>query len=101
MKSIAVYIKTTLIGGILVVLPTYVTLLLLAKVANGLLTLIAPITALIPESAQSRQLIAVLLLVMICFVAGLALRSGRGIRAVSYLEKAVLNRLPATLCCAD
>jgi uncharacterized membrane protein len=94
MKSIALSVRTTLIGGVLVVLPTYVTLLLLAKVAKGLLTAIMPITSMIPESTHYRVLIAVLLLVALCFVAGLVLRSGPGIRATGHLEKSVLNKLP-------
>ena len=52
MKALAEFSKTTLIGGILIVLPIYVSLLLLAKAAKGLLALLSPITAAIPASVE-------------------------------------------------
>jgi len=39
MKAIAEFAKTTLIGGLLFILPLYICLLLLAKAALGLLAL--------------------------------------------------------------
>ena len=37
MRALAEFTKTTLIGGILIILPIYVAVLLLAKAAKGLL----------------------------------------------------------------
>jgi len=48
MRTIAEFTKTTLIGGILIVLRIYVSLLLLAKAVQGLLAAVKPITAGIP-----------------------------------------------------
>jgi hypothetical protein len=48
MRSIAEFTKTTLIGGILIVLRIYVSLLLLAKAVQGLLAAVKPLTAGIP-----------------------------------------------------
>jgi hypothetical protein len=48
MRSIAEFTKTTLIDGILIVLPIYVSLLLLAEAVQGLLAAVRPITAGIP-----------------------------------------------------
>jgi hypothetical protein len=45
MKMNAEFMKTTLIGGFLIVLPVYVSLLLLAKAFQGLLAMVKPITA--------------------------------------------------------
>ena len=52
MKTLAEFTKTTLIGGVLIILPIYVSVLLLAKAAKGLLALISPITAGIPASSS-------------------------------------------------
>ena len=50
MRTIAEFTKTTLIGGILIILPIYVSLLLLAKAVQGLLAAMKPITAVIPAT---------------------------------------------------
>ena len=94
MKALAEFAKTTLIGGILIILPIYVSLLLLAKAAKGLLALLSPITAAIPASVESREIMAVLVLAAVCFVAGAIARTGPGLRAKKAFERAVLERLP-------
>ena len=70
MKTLAEFTKTTLIGESIIILPIYVSVLLLAKAAKGLLALISPITAGIPASLEVREIIAVLGLAAVCFVAG-------------------------------
>jgi uncharacterized membrane protein len=94
MKSLAEFTKTTLIGGILIILPIYVSLLLLAKAVTGLLALLKPITAGIPASLEFRGVLAVLALLALCFIAGLIVRTGPGLRAKNAFEQAVLEKLP-------
>lgn len=94
MKTLAEFTKTTLIGGLLIILPIYVAVLLLAKAATSVLALLAPVTAQLPAGVEFRQLIAIVLLVAICFVVGLIVRTGPGLRAKNALEQAVLERLP-------
>ena len=40
MRSLAEFVKTTLVGGILIVLPIYVAILLIAKATGGLLAVL-------------------------------------------------------------
>jgi uncharacterized membrane protein len=94
MRTLAEFTKTTLIGGILIVLPIYISLLLLIKAVMGLLALLKPITAGIPGSLEFRQLLAFIALFAVCFVAGLIVRTGPGLRAKNAFEQAVLERLP-------
>ena len=94
MKTLAEFAKTTLIGGVLIILPIYVAVLLLAKAVNGLMALLAPVTAQIPAGVEFRQIIAILVLIAICFVVGLVVRTGPGLRAKNAFERAVLERLP-------
>lgn len=94
MKGLAQFTKTTLIGGLLIVLPIYFTVLLLAKTLSGLLALLSPVTATIPAGVQFREVIAILLVVAICFVAGLVVRTGPGLRAMNALEHSLLERIP-------
>lgn len=94
MKTLAEFAKTTLIGGVLVILPIYIAILLLAKAVKGLLSLLAPVTAQLPAGVEFRQIIAILLLVAVCFVVGLIVRTGPGLRAKNAFEHAILEKLP-------
>ena len=94
MKTLIEFVKTTLIGGVLIVLPIYVCILLLAKAINGLLGLLAPITAGIPDVIEMRRLAAAVTLVALCFLIGLVVRTGPGLRWKNAFEATVLTKLP-------
>jgi len=94
LKKIAEFAKTTLIGGLLVILPVYICILLIAKSVSMLAALVSPITNQIPTALQFRQLFAFLILIAGCFLAGLILRTGPGIRAKNALERNLLERIP-------
>jgi uncharacterized membrane protein len=94
MKGLAEFTKTTLIGGLLVVLPIYLSILLLAKTLSGILALLSPVTAAVPAGEQFRQVIAILIVFAFCFVAGLVVRTGPGRRAKNALERSVLEKIP-------
>ncbi len=81
MKGLAELTKTTLVGGLLVVLPIYLSVLLLAKTLSAIFGLLSPVTAAIPAGVQFRQVIAILIVLAVCFVAGIVVRTGPGLRA--------------------
>ena len=94
MQRIAEFTKTTLIGGVLVVLPVYVSALLLIKTLSGIVALLSPVTAQLPADAQFRRIIAFLIVVLVCFVAGLLVRTGTGLRAKNAFERMLLDKIP-------
>lgn len=94
MRVLVEFIKTTLLGGFLIILPVYVSLLLLAKLVLGLLAVVKPIAARIPASVQLREIVAILVLAGACFVAGLIVRTAPGLKAKNALEGALLEKLP-------
>jgi uncharacterized membrane protein len=94
MKALAELTKTTLIGGLLVVLPIYLSILLLAKTLSGILALLSPVTAAVPAGAQFRQLLALVIVFIVCLVAGLVVRTGIGLRAKNAFERSVLEKIP-------
>ena len=94
MKALAELTKTTLIGGLLVVLPIYLSILLLAKTLSGILALLSPVTAAIPAGAQFKQVLALLIVLGVCLVAGLIVRTSAGLRAKNALERSVLEKIP-------
>ena len=95
MKGLVEFLKTTLIGGLLIVVPMYLSVLLLAKALGGLVALLAPIVALLPQGArQFGQILAMALVVLLCFVLGLIARTGLGRRVIAAFERRVLERMP-------
>ncbi|MEQ1800863.1 MAG: hypothetical protein ABL989_03005 [Gammaproteobacteria bacterium] len=94
MKALAEFTRTTLIGGILVLLPVYLAILLLLKAFSGVMGLIAPVTAQVPAAAEFRQVLAILIVLVACFAAGLVVRTGPGGRGVRALQRRVLEKIP-------
>ena len=80
MRTLAEFTKTTLIGGVLIILPVYLAALLLAKTVKCMLELLSPVAAQIPIAVEFRQILAIALLVAVCFIVGLIVRTGPGLR---------------------
>jgi uncharacterized membrane protein len=94
-KTLAEFLKTTLLGGLLIVVPTYLTVLLLAKALGGMVALLGPVVALLPQGVHHfGQILAIALVVLVCFVLGLIARTGIGRRAIEAFERRVLERMP-------
>ena len=94
MRGLAEFTKTSLIGGVLIILPIYLSILLLLKTLGAVGALIAPVTAQLPDALKFRQVIAILIVILVCFLAGLVVRTGPGLRAKNAIERNLLDRIP-------
>lgn len=95
MMAIRELVKTTLIGGLLVVVPVYFAVLLLVKAVAGLMAVLHPIVAALPDSLESyRRVAAAVIVVAICFLLGLITRTRGGRAAQEWFETTVLERIP-------
>jgi uncharacterized membrane protein len=94
MKPLVQFLKVTLVGGLLVVLPLWVSLLLLFKAIKGALAMLVPIAKLLPQTVVHEKVVALFLLLLICFGVGLLIRTELGKRIGDWLEKHLLGRLP-------
>ena len=94
MRALAEFTKTTLIGGLLIILPIYIAVLLLAKAVKGLLEILSPVAGSLPAGVEFRQAATIILLIAVCFVVGLVVRTRPGLRAKNAFEQAVLEKLP-------
>jgi hypothetical protein len=94
MKALAEFTRTTLVGGILVLLPIYLAVLLLLKALSAVMALMAPVTARVPATAELRQVIAILITLAVCFIAGIVVRTGPGGRGIQKLQRHVLEKIP-------
>ena len=94
MKTIDRFLKVTLVGGLLVVLPLWVSLLMLFKAINGALKMLLPIAKLLPQRIVHEKISAILLLLLICFVVGLLVRTRPGKQVGEWLSGHILDRIP-------
>lgn len=88
------FVKTTLMGGLLVLLPLGLMGFLIAKAVGIIKGLTAPIVARLPEQLHHPTLIAVLLLLAACFLTGLITRTALGRRCADAIESHFLNHIP-------
>jgi uncharacterized membrane protein len=94
MRGLAEFVKTTLIGGLLIVLPLWLSVLLLGKAIAGVLALLKPVTSQLPPGMHLRIVVSMLIVVAVCFIAGLVVRTGPGLRAKNVFEHYLLERIP-------
>ena len=94
MNALTHFVKVTLIGGLLVVLPAWLTVLLLLKAVKGALGVLRPIAQLLPQSVVHEDLVALALLLAICFLAGLLARPRPVQRFGRWLEQFLFERVP-------
>jgi len=94
MKALGNFLKLTLIGGLLIVLPTWVTLLLLLKGIKAAVAMLLPIAKLLPQTIVHEKITALILLLLICFFVGLLVRLGPIQRVREWLAQHIFERLP-------
>lgn len=98
MKALTSFFKTTLVGGLLFLIPLGVILLVLKHVMQIAAKVAAPIAAHIPVSqfagVTAVTLVAALVLLLIAFLAGLMARTQLGRRMSSWFEESILGGLP-------
>ena len=94
MKYAREFVTSTLFGGLLIVVPVYLAVLLLLKGMKSAATLVRPFAALLPDWIPAENLFSLLLVLIVCFIVGVAVRtrSGRAVR--ERLEVALFGRLP-------
>jgi uncharacterized membrane protein len=98
MKSIAEFLKTSLIGGLFVLLPLLLLYMLMAEMVQLVVALGTPIADLFPkgtfDAVETPVLVAVILIVGVSFIFGLALRLMILRRLGHWIEDKVFGRFP-------
>jgi uncharacterized membrane protein len=97
MKSLIHLLRTTLTGGIIFLLPVTLLIIVLKKAFALLAQISAPIARRIPDGflgLDGSKLIGIFLIVLICFISGLAFRSKLIKRWIGKLEDNVLSLVP-------
>jgi uncharacterized membrane protein len=94
MKKSLQFATKALLSGFLTVLPIYLAGLLLLKAIQSIAKLVHPVTLLVPDWLPAERILSLLLVLVICFLIGVAIltRTGRVIR--QRIETSFLERIP-------
>jgi uncharacterized membrane protein len=94
MKRLAEFIVSTLVGGLLVLAPLYLAVLLLFKAMQSLVGLVRPLARLVPAWLPAAQVLSLVLVLFVCFLVGAAVRTA-GLRVIrDRIRRKVLDRIP-------
>jgi uncharacterized membrane protein len=88
------FITSTLVGGLLIVVPLYLAVLLLLKGMKSVAALVRPLAALLPGWLPAEHLLSLILVLAFCFLIGLAVRTESGRATRERMEVALFGRLP-------
>jgi len=94
MKAAREFATSTIIGGVFVVVPVYLAIVLLLKGMQSVAGLVRPIAALLPDSVPAESVLSLVLLLVFCFVVGMAVRTRTGRAVRERLEVVFFERLP-------
>ena len=94
MKFMREFLQSTLIGGVLVVLPIYLALLVLLKGMKSVAAIVRPFAMLLPAWLPAEKILSLILVLSICFVIGVAVRTRLGQVLRDRLETSLFERLP-------
>lgn len=98
MKRIGDFLKTTVMGGLIVVLPVVLTFFFLRWLFNLVSGLISPLTQMVMAGSHIQKLVAdflvVLIIVAACFLIGLFIKTRMGLFVYRQVEKKILRIAP-------
>lgn len=98
MGKIKGFIKTAILGGLAVILPSVILLLLLRWLFRWITGIIQPLTDLLISKGQFQEIIAdflaIAIILTICFVVGLIVRTKTGQFIQNNLEEKILQLAP-------
>ncbi|TKD39202.1 DUF502 domain-containing protein [Azotobacter chroococcum] len=94
MKKALAFVAQRVIGGLLVVVPIYLAVLVLLKGMKSVGQLVRPFTQLLPDWFPAEQALSLLVVLMICFLIGVVLRTRLGQVARKQVEKGFFEKIP-------
>jgi uncharacterized membrane protein len=94
MKKSLVFVARAALSGLLVLVPVYLAVLLLLKGMKSVAALVRPFASLLPDWFPAEKALSLVLVLMICFLIGVAVltRAGRLVRM--RIERGFFERIP-------
>ncbi len=94
MKQAGRFFAKACLAGLLLLVPAYLSFLLLQKVMRSLASLVRPIATLLPDWLPAETVLSLLLVWLTCFLVGVAVCTRAGQRVLKTAEQSLFERLP-------
>jgi uncharacterized membrane protein len=94
MKKSLLFATKAVVSGFLLIVPVYLAILLLAKAMGSVAKLVHPITLLVPDWFPGEALVSLLLVLLLCFLIGVGVRTATGRRIRERMEHTFFERIP-------
>src|SRR5262245_53966404 len=94
MKQFRPFIVRALVAGVLIVVPVYLSVLLLLKAMHSLAGVVRPFAMLLPEWLPSGHVLSLLLVLVVCFLIGAAVDTPAGRATRERIERSLFERMP-------
>jgi uncharacterized membrane protein len=88
------FITARIVTGMLIVVPAYLAVLLLVQGMKSVGSLVRPVAVLLPDWIPAERLLSLLLVLALCFLVGVAMRTRAGRVARQRVERNLFERLP-------
>jgi uncharacterized membrane protein len=93
-KQFRKFVMSDLLSGLLLVVPLYLAVLLLLKAMGSLVRLVQPIALMLPRWSHAENVLALLIVLFLCFLVGVAMRTVGGRLFRARIEGSLLVRIP-------
>jgi len=94
MKKLGEFVVSTLVGGLLIVVPVYLAILLLLKAMQSVAGIARPFAMLLPSWLPAEHLLSLLFVLIVCFLIGAAVRTPTGRAIRERIERVFFERMP-------
>jgi uncharacterized membrane protein len=98
MKGVLEFVRTTVVGGVLVVLPIVLLVMVLMETVDLIGAITEPIAAALPGDeiggVEVAVLLALLVILLLCFLTGLIAGTQIGSSVSLFFERTFLDRVP-------
>jgi uncharacterized membrane protein len=94
MKKFGEFVVRALVAGLLILVPFYLAVLLLLKATQSVVALVKPFAMLLPDWFPAEHFLSLLLVLIVCFLVGVAVRTPTGRAIRERIEKTLFERMP-------
>ena len=94
MKNVTEFLKTSVIGGLVVLLPVWLVAMALKKIAGAAQAVAGPVAEKLAGDTHLVTPILITLVVIACFLTGVLVRTAAGRWLIQALERRLLEHLP-------
>jgi uncharacterized membrane protein len=94
MKKFCEFAGSAFLSGLLIVVPIYLSILLLLKAMQSVVGFVRPLAMLVPAWFPAERALSLLLVLIVCFLIGVAVRTPAGRAIRERIEKSLFERIP-------